>query len=285
MNRTEEKPQSELLNAIDESIRVCGEGLSSAGLIIEGSGKAKIGETTVSLDSRTGERERNNDTVLLFVPRAPNPICWAAAIADGVSLSYESKLGSRLACHTSIASLFAKSDGECHDPIARAAETFRQIGARIADGEDNCRPSDVSAGIWSRYVRQGQLFQSTLMVVWQVGDDVFLDGIGDGGFVLDHSPKQVPMMFLPDFDGPVNCLGAMTTVKTRGFGHHFTAIDGLYLFTDGVTPAIETDLDQSISMVRRCACRDGRNLAADLLRFAERSGASDDNLSLVAISR
>jgi hypothetical protein len=275
---------SSLTEILTDTIAADSEALIEQGTVLDTSGSLEAGKSVLSVASDHGNKETNRDFFLAFVPNNDSDIKWAVAIADGVSASFESKLGSRLACYASVAAL-VRAEGQSHrSPILECAGTFRAIGARILGDALLCRPNQVPESHWTRFVQAGRLFQTTLMIAWQVGDRIFLDGVGDGGFVCDFDRGCVPMMYLPSSSGPVTCLGAMSNVVDPQYRHQFTLVNQLYLFTDGVTGSIERDCSQGISLMRRCVDRDRSMAASDLLRLSVRSGASDDNQTLAVIS-
>ncbi|WDQ17018.1 protein phosphatase 2C domain-containing protein [Rhodopirellula sp. P2] len=276
--------ESPLLESLSDTISANSDALAERGTVLESPGFLETGKSVLSVASDHGNKETNRDSFLAFVPLGDGDIKWAVAIADGVSASFESKLGSRLACYASVAALVRTEDQKQRSPISECAETFLAIGERILGDARLCRPDQVPESHWTRFVQAGRLFQTTVMIAWQAGDQIFLDGIGDGGFVRDFDRGCVPMMYLPSSSGPVTCLGAMTNVAEPQYRHQFASANQLYLFTDGVTGSIERDCSQAIDVMRRCVDRDRCTVATDLLQFSIRSGASDDNQTLAVIS-
>jgi hypothetical protein len=138
-----------------------------------------------------------------------------------------------------------------------------------------------------RCLRDGRLLQTTLMVAWQVGTRLYVDGVGDGGFILSYDLHSRPMIFVPSSDGPVDCLGVATPLADRDFGHEFSKWQRFCMFTDGAGEGLKVRPEAAMELIRRVALRRNREPAAQLLRVVERwsSNPIDDNLTLFAVTK
>ena len=246
-------------------------------------------DVIASIHSAAAGKAGNQDSTLLWVPFDVGRIRWAAAVADGVSCSFYAKCGSRLACHAALAVLLGLQErgDKVLRPLPSCVKMFQRIGRRIAECPEAFRPAGCSQSIWRRVVRDGTLFQTTLLVVWQEGRRLHVDGIGDGGFILVYRPDAHPMTFFPSSSGPVNCLGPKTLLDDRDYGHEFSQWNTLAAFTDGVSDAISQNLDASLDRLHVAAADPQTNPAEVLIRFLDQQSPEliDDNMSALTVVR
>jgi len=271
---------------LENQITLCEERLMSSGSLHQQTGLIEIDDVRIAIASLVGGQESNRDSIYCYRPASPSRLSWVVAIADGVSRSFASKLGSSLACVASIEHLIADQSTELPiDPVSHASNLFRDIGERLLEMPDQGKPSDVSSSLWSHCVQEGRLFQTTLMVLWQSDDEIHLCGVGDGGFAVDYDANRTPMIFIPRFDGNVDCLGAMTGITKSRFYHRFNDCDRICLFTDGLSPAILSDYVAALKLWRQIPVDGERNEALRVLKLSERTGEVDDNISIAMVSR
>ena len=275
-----------LIAGLDNQIALCEERLMSSGSLYQQTGLIKSDEVRIAIASLVGGQESNKDSVYCYWPASTSRLRWVVAVADGVSRSFGSKLGSSLACLASIEYLIEDQISDFPgDPVSPVSILFRDIGERLLKMPDQGRPPDVSKSLWSHCVQEGRLFQTTLMVLWQSDNEIHLCGVGDGGFTVDYDANRMPMVFIPRFDENVECLGAMTGMTRSQFYHRFTDCDRICLFTDGLSPAILSDYVAALKLWRRIPARGDLNEALRVLKLSERTGEIDDNISIAMVSR
>ncbi len=275
-----------IVAGLENQIALCELRLMSSGSLHQQTGLVKIDDVRIAIASLVGGQESNRDSIYCYRPGSPSRLSWVVAIADGVSRSFASKLGSSLACLASIEHLSEeKSNDLAVDPIAHVSKLFRDIGDQLIRMPEQGRPSDVSNSLWSHCVQEGRLFQTTLMVLWQSDNEIHLCGVGDGGFAVDYDANRMPMIFIPRFDGNVDCLGAMTGITKSRFYHRFNDCDRICLFTDGLSPAILSDYVAALNIWRRIPVDGEQNEALRVLKLSERTGEVDDNISIAMVSR
>ena len=210
--------------------------LEESGWVYEAEKTIKGQELTLAMSTDSGGKEHNQDSAAMFVPRQPSPVYWAVAIADGITSSLESDLGSRLACLAALTviKMFQDAGKPPRSPILSCQRYFNTLGERVCSSPDEYRPADSSQSGWARTVRDGRFAQTTLLVLWCDDRGLHFEGLGDGGFWLSVEPGMPPMLFRPDSSGPVNCLGPLQHVTPIDFAFQTRTWEHAALFTDGL---------------------------------------------------
>lgn len=268
---------------------------------------------TIATATDNGGKPINQDCVLLFTPNQPSPLRWAAAVADGVSSSLNSEAASSLACHAALASLTqayclrhrraASSRSRLLDkfyacshhfrsyfrrrarpePLVAALRSLNRIGRMVRWSPERYRPETITNSSWRRVLRDGRYLQTTLMVIWQVDNQLRLEGVGDGGFSVQFSQFNEPLVYQPSADRPVDCLGPHRQPQELGYRMAFDRWLRLSVHTDGVTPA----LLNTPGLIPTTLDRVRTNQASTALRWIirKRPDLVDDNLSLLLAKR
>ncbi|QEG37714.1 protein phosphatase 2C domain-containing protein [Bythopirellula goksoeyrii] len=236
------KPADRLSRLLKHYALQFGERLARAGSLYESHGHIECNEFGISTASEAGGRRNNQDASLIWIPQQPSPVRWAAAISDGVRTSIQSEHGSQLACYAALTVLLQSYQQEKEpnaQPIEQCLKYFSKLGTKVGEYADHLRPEMLSKGNWKRVLRDGRFAQTTLMVAWEDDRGLTIEGIGDGGYILNIDGPS--LSYLPSSDGPVNCLSPSGVCLRRDFRIEVQHWESLALFTDGVTPAVSME--------------------------------------------
>jgi len=77
------------------------------------------------------------------------------------------------------------------------------------------------------------------MVAWEDDAGLHLDGIGDGGFLLQFEPESKPMACLPVSNKPVTCVGPRSPQCDADYRLRFAFWHQFSMFTDGLTHVMD----------------------------------------------
>ena len=275
---------------VSRKSREFGEELDMHGLRFEGHAHTQIGNLLLSAACDTGGKEGNQDAVSFYVPRQPFPMRWAAAVTDGVTASLFSEEGSQLACHTALLALTRSYQQNklpaC--PVKLCLKYFRRsIGERVQAEPDLYQPHDFSQSGWKRVVRDGKYLQTTLMVVWEDLDGLHIEGIGDGGLIVQCESEAPPLCLLPASNKPVRCLGPSNSQTHCDYRFRLTTWKSLCLFTDGLTHLVPQRL-QALHEANQHHFRNrNANPAARVLGqiLEEDANRIEDNVTLFSASK
>ncbi|WP_350212653.1 protein phosphatase 2C domain-containing protein [Botrimarina sp.] len=262
---------SRLSERVQASILLLQEELQGAGALESAPAQLALDGLTLATATDVGSKRTNQDCALLFAPRHPSRLRWIAAVADGVSSSLNSEAASSLACHAAMVAIKRSYRLSSHDPkstwsrifdfrgttrqeffpednslaplspVAIASRAIRGVGRCVLLRPDHFRPESVTESTWKRVLRDGRYLQTTLMVAWQVDDQLRIEGVGDGGFSVAISAGHDPLVYQPSSDRPVECLGPHRCPVDRAYRMNFDRWESLSVHTDGVTPGLATN--------------------------------------------
>ncbi|MEM9353654.1 MAG: protein phosphatase 2C domain-containing protein [Planctomycetota bacterium] len=246
--------------------------LASCGKVYRETAQLSVAGTRVSFASLAGRKAVNEDAAAVWVAGRPGSIRWAAAVADGVSACLLPELGSSLACLSALAAV-AAHQGEASGlrPIAAASEAMQQLAEAVAGRPEAWRPGSVSRSMWKRVLRDGAYFQTTLTVVWEADDGLYVEGLGDGGFSVGVEGGS--MGFVPNPSLAVSCIGPGRSDSAL-YWHSYARWRDAAVFTDGLSPWVENGGDP-------WGCAD----AAGALEACLEADETTDNLTLLLVSR
>lgn len=230
-------PQDNLFQILNDSMRRYRDELMSFGTLAEATSSTQLRGLCLSAGCEAGGKEGNQDYVATFVPQQPHNFRWGVAVSDGVTGSPYSELGSELACLSSLLALHRiyHPKPTKKRPVTTCLSHFRTLGELIKKQPDDYRPHSSSRFGWKFALREGKLLQTTLMVAWEDVQGLHVEGIGDGGFILETEPGNPPLSYLPNSGTPVRCLGPNNAQLRGDYRFNFTRWQSLCLFTDGLT--------------------------------------------------
>ena len=276
--------------------RLASERMESLGDVIVGSGSFCDETWSVDLHSCYGpsgqDKEANQDFAVGWMSHDPNgEICWAVAIADGVTASSYSAAGSRLACWSALNALLddmsTPRDSAWH-AVDAAGEAIGTIFEMLtAEGKESIPDGEVD-GDWKFRLRRGRLLQTTLMLAWVTRAGAYCVAvIGDGGAQVQRA-KDIETMTDVSFEtNRVHALGPLNRrVEELDCWAEFpsSTIRRGALFTDGVSKGLHTTSREIFTELDQLGEHSqDANSAADLIADWIRKDAKafDDNLTLV----
>ena len=142
------------------------------------------------------EKERNQDYVMVLSGESKKGLPFLAiAMADGLTCSYRSDVGARLACYCGLHSLAVDWNGRIskvsfQKAVTAGCSVLKKIRNKLSKRYlDNCPPGFYPA-TWDYILSKGKLLQTTLSLIL-VKDGWLRAGIvGDGGFCWrSYNPK------------------------------------------------------------------------------------------------
>jgi serine/threonine protein phosphatase PrpC len=216
--------------------------------------------------------------------RAPD---WIVAVADGVTSSRSSELGSDFAVHQAIIQLLKAYDDNIRAEqlggfvFNEIQKLFLQIGDKLKKHPLKYIPPNEYATTWKRNVKKGRLLQTTLALAWAKGNQFHYASLGDSGLELYSNNNLRFKMKECDLD----------TNKVEAFGpnggYHKSLLQTntiklndpcvLILCTDGILRGYKNDL----SSLQNC------DLHQQLLSLCDdntRRKDFDDNLTVVKVA-
>lgn len=236
-SKEQDDPLAEWLTGV--ATTAAGE-LESAGSLYEQGASIEAGGAVVSTASVAGEKDTNEDSIAMWIPPAGSPVRWASAIADGVSACLHPHLASRLACAAGLVEVQQNAAPPCNvapgnvSPVRAAQQQFDRLAGIVETDPEALRPPNTTSSMWKRVLRDGAYAQTTLIVLWQDESALHIEGIGDGGIVVNLDGD--PFEFLPQSNRPVNCLGPGRTGLLIDYRLTFPHWSRVAVFTDGMTP-------------------------------------------------
>lgn len=255
--------------------------LESAGTVREGSASIKAGDSVVSIASVAGGKESNEDAVALWIPESHSIVRWAATIADGVSASLSPQLASRLASAAGLAALLQPADSpDSVRPVDAAQDCFNDLAEVVRKDPEAYRPQTVTNSMWKRVLRDSAFSRTTLIVVWQDDKGLHVEGVGDGGLLIDLDGNR--FTYLPRSDRPVNCLGPRSDDLVVDYRLLFPRWSRIAVFTDGMSQWVAN----GASVFGETSGRERREpTAEDVVKTCQREVTLNDNVSLLIATR
>lgn len=255
--------------------------LEATGSLYEQQASMPPGETAASMASVAGEKDRNEDAVLMWVPPAGSSVRWAAAVADGVSACFHPQLASRLACAVGLADVCenaASPSGSA--PVQAAQRCFDRLATLVQSDPDAMRPAAATSSMWKRVVRDGAYAQTTLIVLWQDDAALHIEGVGDGGLLVEVAGDLFE--YLPGSNRSVRCLGPGRSGFQVDYRLAFPRWSRVAAFTDGMTPWVR---DHVAEIFLRSDQGQGLTSAEHLVGRCLRETNVRDNVSLFLAER
>ena len=189
------------------------------------------------------DKEENQDFVLAWTPDDDkSTIDWAVAMADGVTSSFLSGEGARIACSAGLTALI--TDEEPRNWRERARRAMDAAGTAIGDvadeiliDPDRFRPAEEFDSTWRYLLREGRFLQTTLSLVWSESRRLNVAIVGDGGVITDGYGSELTEVteLIDEATNRVHALGPNNRIVSE-----FDFADSIELLGTGVV-AIFTD--------------------------------------------
>lgn len=264
----------------DEATATFGE-LERSGALHQGHASVRADGTAVTMASVAGEKDRNEDAVAIWTPPMGSGIRWAAAVADGVSACFHPQLASRLACAAGLADIDQNAASPQGAAPAQAAQRcFDRLAELVHDNPDAMRPASSTSSMWKRVVRDSAFAQTTLIVLWQDDTTLHIEGVGDGGLLVDVGGDLFD--YLPESNRSVRCLGPGRSGLQADYRLAFPRWSRVAAFTDGMTPWVRDHIAEVFS---RSDPGQRLSSADDLVGRCLRETNVRDNVSLFLAER
>lgn len=239
--------QKLLLEKINASRQI----LVSCGMVFENSASFRTSQQSVSIHTCLGPQQSgksvNEDAALAACFEDGFPIKWACALADGVSSSLLSEVGSQVATWKALASLV--EDRRWTTPKSRALRAVHAAQSAICQlavalKEDlvelKYKPTYLPAAAYRHIVNRQTCFQTTLCLVWCDGKSIYIASVGDSGALQSTDAQSCIKLFFPDLEvSHVNAISpAIDKVKLDQWQKISAANTLLAVFTDGVAKGL-----------------------------------------------
>jgi len=232
----------------------------------------------------------NQDAALAWSSNDPHTgaPAWIVAVADGVTSSRSSELGSKFVVHEALNLVLKGYDDNIPEEqlgefvFREIQKKFLWVGEELKKHPLKYMPSNEYEATWKRNIKKGTLLQTTLALAWAKDDRFYYASLGDSGLVL-YSDGANPRLRLKDCD--------LDTNKVEAFGpnggYHKTLLQTdtvklnepcvLILCTDGILRGFKNDL----SFLQNC---DIRKQLLNLCEGNSKGKEFDDNLTVVKVA-
>lgn len=244
-----------------EEIETARKTLSDHGLVFESTGSFQTSGEAVSIHTCIGPLQSgktvNQDAALAVRFDDSFHIKWACALADGVSTSLLSEVGSRVATWTALAALVASPKWiRSHSRALKAFEATQaaisELGTKLKTdlGELRYKPSYLPAPAYRHVVNRQTCFQTTLCLVWLDRTSIHIASVGDSGALLYSDAKRCKELFFPDLSvSRVNAI--CPTINTVRLDQYLTvpaSSSQLAVFTDGVAKGLAERFENQVPL-------------------------------------
>jgi len=225
--------------------------LKNYGEVFEHSADFVWGHHIVSAQTCLGPEQAgktvNEDAILAIQCRDGSTIKWACAIADGVSTSVLSAVGSRVATWAALAGLCESTrrhspKSQALDAVRYAHEGIRSLAKFLDDDhlELQFKPQYLPAPAYRRAVERRSCLQTTLCIVWCDGRSIFIASVGDSGALLSTRTDPCNSLFFPDVSSSqVNAVcSKLESIELDQWQQISASNLTLAVFTDGVAKSL-----------------------------------------------
>lgn len=232
-----------------DSAKDAADALKRPGSVITGTGAFNLKNGMLAVHTDFGpagqDKDENQDFVLAWKPDGDkSTIDWAVAMADGVTSSYLSGEGARIACFAGLAALITDEKPQNWEERARramdaAGTAIGEFAEEILTDPDQFRPAEEFDSTWQYLLREGRFLQTTLSLVWSESGRLNVAIVGDGGVITDGYGSELSEVteLMDEATNRVHALGPNNQVVLE-----FDFADSLELsgagvvamFTDGI---------------------------------------------------
>jgi hypothetical protein len=230
-----------------DSTRDAFDALRRHGSVIAGTGAFNWKDGMLAIHTDFGpagqDKEENQDFVLAWTPDDDkSTIDWAVAMADGVTSSFLSGDGARIACSAGLTALITDEESRNWRERARramnaAGTALGEVADEILIDPDRFRPAEEFDSTWRYLLREGRFLQTTLSLVWSEGRRLNVAIVGDGGVITDGYGSELTEVteLIDEATNRVHALGPNNRIVSE-----FDFADSIELLGTGVV-AIFTD--------------------------------------------
>ncbi|MBL6707018.1 MAG: protein phosphatase 2C domain-containing protein, partial [Planctomycetaceae bacterium] len=230
-----------------DSARDAFDALRRTGSVVAGTGAINWKDGKLAIHTDFGpagqDKEENQDFVLAWTPDDnKSTIDWAVVMADGVTSSFLSGEGARIACSAGLTALI--TDEETRNWRERARRAMDAAGTAIGEladeiliDPDRFRPAEEFDSTWRYLLREGRFLQTTLSLVWSESRRLNVAIVGDGGVITEGYGAELTEVteLIDEATSRVHALGPNNRIVSE-----FDFADSLELLGTGVV-AVFTD--------------------------------------------
>lgn len=232
-----------------DSARDAVNALTSRGSVIAGTGAFSWKDGMLAIHTDFGpasqDKEENQDFVLAWTPDDDkSTVDWAVAMADGVTSSYLSGEGARVACSAGLTALITDEDSQDWRRRARRAVdaagiAIGEFADEILTDPDRFRPAEEFDSTWRYLLREGRFLQTTLSLVWSESRRLNIAIVGDGGVITDGYGSELTEVteLMDEVTNRVHALGPNNRIVAEFDFADSLALQGtgvVAMFTDGI---------------------------------------------------
>lgn len=287
--------QQLLIEKIDAAKQI----LASRGQVFENSASFQTPQHQISIHTCFGPlqcgKTVNQDAALAVIFDDNSKIKWACALADGVSSSLLSEVGSRIATWTALATFI--ENRQWTSPQSRAMTAMHVAQSAICELATalkgdlidlKYKPSYLPAPAYRHVVNRQTCFQTTLCLVWCDGKSIFLASVGDSGALQSTTAKTCINLFFPDL--AKSHVNAICPTIDKVELDHWQSIAAtntfLAVFTDGVAKGLTEKHGNQLPPAFNLRQAFSQGQAEDCLNdlVASTSEEAADNMTLLMVS-
>ena len=281
-----------------EEIETARKTLSDKGLVFESTASFQTSGQAVSIHTCIGPLQSgktvNQDAALAVRFDDSFHIKWACALADGVSTSLLSEVGSRVATWTALAALVAspkwiRSHSRALKAFEAAQAAISELATKLKQDLDELRykPSYLPAPAYRHVVNRQTCFQTTLCLVYSDGKSIHIATVGDSGALLYSDAKGCKELFFPDLSvSRVNAIcPTIISIKLDQCLTIPASNSQLAVFTDGVAKGLAERLGNQVPVESDFRQVFSKERAEDYLieLAASTSEEAADNMTLLIV--
>lgn len=284
---------------IDSAI-VAIETLRSRGHVIAGTGARnwKAGMLAIHTDFGPAgqDKEENQDFVLAWTPDDDNStVDWAVAMADGVTSSYLSGEGARIACSAGLTALITDEDSQDWRKRARravdaAGTGIGELADEILTDPDRFRPAEEFNSTWRYLLREGRFLQTTFSLVWSECRRLNVAIVGDGGVMRDGCGSELTEVtkLTDEATNKVHAIGPNNRIVSEFDFADSLALQGtgiVAVFTDGIARGITQCPAELFDVIRNEQLVSDDQVAQRIVHelMSRRPLEFEDNLTLAVV--